>query len=145
MTTETVTPNARDFDLYVAVAVGGVIGALLRHLVSDLVPATVGGWPWATFLVNLSGALVLGLIARLSLSRRMRPFVITGVLGGYTTFSSYMVEAHGLVQVGKTGLALGYLFSSVIFGAAAVAVGLLVSTHAINLVTPEVREFEDEV
>lgn len=131
---------AKDFDLYVAVAIGGAIGASARYSMELAIPTASDGWPTATFLVNLSGAFILGMIVVLgdvffpdpklnALARRFRPFVVTGILGGYTTFSTYIVEAHGLMinnSDPKIGLGILYLVSSVILGLICVAAGMLV-------------------
>ncbi len=78
-----------------AVAVGGAIGALLRWLLDQ---AWVTGWPWPTLAVNLLGSLLLGVLtvlaARFALPGWVRPGVGTGLLGGFTTFSAYVVQVH---------------------------------------------------
>lgn len=125
-----------DFDLYVAVAIGGVIGAFSRHGLDLLIPVARDSWPTATFTVNISGAFILGVILVIareavpdpkssSVARRFRPFLVTGVLGGYTTFSTFMVESHGLVATGHAPMALLYIFGSLVTGVLAVALGLL--------------------
>ncbi|MEI8084347.1 MAG: fluoride efflux transporter CrcB [Actinomycetes bacterium] len=127
-----------DADLYLAVAIGGAIGAFGRHGLDLMIPSARDGWPTATFVVNISGAFVLGIvlvIARRALpdptsstvARRFRPLLITGVLGGYTTFSTFMVEAHGLVATDRSPLALLYVFGSLVAGVVAVAIGGLVA------------------
>lgn len=125
----------RDFDLYFAVAVGGAIGALARYSVDLLLPTATDEWPLATFIINLTGAFVLGCILEAAtnyasdptaseFSRRFRPFLITGVLGGYTTFSTFMVDAHGLVLSGRAPLALLYVFGSLVAGVILVMCGM---------------------
>ena len=127
----------RDVDLFVAVAIGGVIGALARHGVDLLFPTETDEWPLATFIINLTGAFILGVVLEAAiafapdpaanpLARRMRPFLITGVLGGYTTFSTYMVEAHGLVTSDRAPLALLYVFGSLVAGVICVVLGMKV-------------------
>ncbi len=125
----------RDLDLFVAVAIGGVIGALARHGVDLVFPTETDEWPLATFIINLTGAFILGVVleaaiafapdpAANSFARRLRPFLITGVLGGYTTFSTYMVEAHGLVTSDRAPLALLYVFGSLVAGVICVVLGM---------------------
>lgn len=125
------------FDLYVAVAVGGAIGAVCRNALEHLIPTATGGWPTATFIVNITGAFVLGVVLAIAVAkfpdptannvaRRFRPFVITGVLGGYTTFSTYMMETHSLLSENEVVLAGTYLIGSVVAGVATCLAGLAV-------------------
>lgn len=136
MTTATRTALARPDEVAV-VALGGVLGALARYAVSVLVPhADPVLWPWATFVVNLVGALALGVLlavvdarhahwsaTRPQRARLARPFLASGVLGGFTTFSTFSVEAVGLARAGSPGVAVLYAVASVILGVLAVAVG----------------------
>ena len=83
---------------YLAAALGGALGALGRWGVTEALPRDPAGWPWATLLVNLTGCLVLGLLLGLVFARSpdspwLRPFLGTGVLGGFTTFSAVSVAA----------------------------------------------------
>lgn len=105
------------------VAAGGAIGSLGRWAVG----LAASGAVWATLLVNLTGALAMGL-AVVWLSRGIthplaRPFLTVGVLGGWTTYSSFALDAHGLVGDGLLGL-LGYLVATIGLGVAAAAAGL---------------------
>jgi fluoride exporter len=105
----------------VAIFAGGVLGALARvwigrHLVTD-----DDQWPWAIFLINLSGAVVLAysvtrLQERLPQSTYRRPFLGTGFCGAFTTFSTMEVEILTLLRNGRVGLAIGYAAASVICG-----------------------------
>lgn len=124
-----------DVDLFVAVAIGGVIGAFARHAVDLVFPTATDQWPTATFIINLTGAFILGMVleaavafapdpAASTFARRLRPFLVTGVLGGYTTFSTYMVEAHGLMISGRSPLALLYVFASLLAGVVLVMLGM---------------------
>jgi CrcB protein len=115
---------------YLLAALGGALGALARWGVATALPHSPGGWPWATLLVNLTGCLLLGaLIAALTARSPeplwVRPLLAVGVLGGYTTYSAFAVEAVGLVEAGAPGLAAGYVLVSVIGGVLAVAAGAL--------------------
>jgi CrcB protein len=124
---------------YVAAALGGALGALGRWGVAEALPTGPGGWPWATLLVNLTGCLLLGLLLGLLFARRngspwLRPFLGTGVLGGYTTYSTFAVEVVQRADAADWGTAAGYLAASVLGGIAAAAGGIaagraLVSPH----------------
>lgn len=125
----------RATDLYVCAAVGGAIGAGSRYGMELLIPPLRDGWPTATFVVNLTGCLLLGLSLVIAkelapdphanlLARRLRPFLITGVLGGYTTFSTFAFEAQALLAGTGHDLALLYATASVLLGVGCVALGL---------------------
>ncbi len=97
---------------YFLVFVGGGIGACLRHA-CNLIGARVAvgsPWPWSTFLINVSGALLMGVVVevfamRNGASPQLRLLLATGILGGYTTFSTYALEIGLLLQRGQHGLA----------------------------------------
>jgi CrcB protein len=113
---------------YLLAALGGALGALARWGVSEALPASPGTWPWATLLVNLTGCFLLGVLLAVLASRSpepawARPFVAVGVLGGYTTYSTFAVDVVGMVENGAIGTALGYVLASVLGGVAAVAAG----------------------
>lgn len=115
---------------YVAAAVGGALGALARWGVSEALPHGSAGWPWATLLVNLAGCLVLGLLLGLVFAHShgspwLRPFLGTGVLGGFTTYSAFAVEIVQQADAGAWGTAAGYLTASVLGGVAASALGVV--------------------
>ncbi|MCZ2810988.1 fluoride efflux transporter CrcB [Modestobacter sp. VKM Ac-2979] len=114
---------------YVAAALGGVLGALARWGVAEALPSPAGSWPWATLLVNLTGCALIGALLALLLARHpdspwLRPFLATGVLGGYTTFSTFAVETVQLAEDGAVALAVGYVLVSVVGGVLAVVAGL---------------------
>jgi len=114
---------------YAAAALGGVLGALARWGVGQALPAGGGDWPWATVLVNLTGCLALGLLAATLFARHpahpwLRPFLGTGVLGGYTTFSTFGVDAVRLTDAGAALTAAGYVAVSVVGGVLAAAAGV---------------------
>jgi len=109
-----------------AVFAGGALGALARALLEDALSHAPGTWPWATFAVNVAGALLLGyavtrLQERLPLSAYRRPFLGTGICGGLTTFSAFQVELLQMLDAGHAALALGYATASIAAGAVAVA------------------------
>lgn len=120
---------------YLAAALGGALGALARWGVAEALPHRTGAWPWATLLVNLTGCLVLGLLIGLVFARSrssswLRPFLGTGVLGGFTTYSAFAVEAVQLADAGRAGTAAGYVAASVAGGVLAAALGLLAGRAA---------------
>ena len=118
---------AHDADLIPVVAVGGILGALTRAEIDALIPHATGEWPWSTFAINVLGAFVLGLLlqALLRVERRwVRPFAITGILGGFTTFSALSMQTRDMLANGSGGLALVYAVGSVIVGVGAVGLGI---------------------
>ncbi len=111
-----------------AIFAGGFLGAAARAALSQLLPATGAGWPWATFAVNVAASAVLGFaIARLGSHphRRMyaRAFVATGVCGGLSTFSTAVADVVRLAEHAGWGTAAGYAAASVAAGLAAVVAG----------------------
>ncbi|MGY1690066.1 fluoride efflux transporter CrcB [Geodermatophilus sp. SYSU D01105] len=115
---------------YVMAALGGVLGALARWGVTEALPSRPGTWPWATLLVNLTGCLVLGVLLGAVFAVHpdhpwLRPFLGTGVLGGYTTFSTFAVETVELVDVGAWGTAAAYVAASVLGGVLTAATGVV--------------------
>jgi CrcB protein len=114
---------------YLLAAVGGALGALARWEVATGLPPTPGGWPWATLLVNLTGCLLLGLLLGAVLARHpdrtwLRPLLATGVLGGYTTYSTFAVDVVRLADDGAWGTAAGYVVASAAGGVLAAAAGV---------------------
>ena len=114
------------------IAAGGALGAAARHGVSLGIPTGEGGLPWATLLVNVSGCLLIGVLMVLIVEARrvhrlVRPFLGVGVLGGYTTFSTYTVEAQVLIAAGRPGVALGYLVGTVAAALVAVQLGVVLT------------------
>ncbi|MFD2092615.1 fluoride efflux transporter CrcB [Blastococcus deserti] len=119
---------------YVLAALGGALGALARWGLAEGLPSP-GGWPVATLLVNLTGCLLLGALLAGLASRSpepswARPFLAVGVLGGYTTYSTFAVEVVRLVDDGAPALAAGYVVASVVGGVLAVALGASVVGRA---------------
>ncbi len=109
------------------VAGGGVIGSLGRAGAAAVLAGLPGAAAWATLLVNVVGALAIGLLASRLLAGApawwVRPFWITGVLGGFTTFSAYAMETGALLQAGAPVLAAAYLGGTVLAGIGAAALG----------------------
>ncbi len=90
-----------------AVSAGGALGALARYGLAVAWPHPDGSFPWPTFVVNVSGCLLIGaLMVTVGHRPLLRPFLGVGVLGGYTTFSAYTVEA---LRLAAPGTALAYL------------------------------------
>lgn len=103
------------------VALGGGVGAAARYGVSALVPVAPGQFPWATLCTNLSGSFLLGfalvlVVERLPPIRHLRPFLAAGVLGAFTTMSTFLVETALLVQGGNVATGLGYASATVVAG-----------------------------
>jgi len=108
-----------------AVALGGVLGAEARYGLSRMLPHQPAGFPWSTLLVNLTGCLLIGVLMTILLRlpdphRLVRPFLGTGMLGGYTTYSTFAVEVQQLVRQHRSGTAAGYLVATVLGCAVAV-------------------------
>jgi fluoride exporter len=110
------------------VAAGGVLGALCRYGLGVVVPAAPGHYPWTTFWVNVSGCALIGVLVVLvtegwpGTHPLLRPFLGTGFLGGYTTFSTYVVDVTRLADGGALGTAAVYLFGTL--------AGALLATYA---------------
>lgn len=100
---------------FLMVGLGGGLGAMLRYAVSCI--PYKGTFPVLTLVTNLTGAILIGFIVAVAGSRHLSEnsvlFLKTGVCGGYTTFSTFSLEAYQLFQNGRTDLALGYLILSV--------------------------------
>ena len=112
-----------------AVALGGGLGACARYeLALTFAPTSPPALPWVTLLINLSGSFVLGLVLTMVLdvwppTTYVRPFVGIGVLGGFTTFSTFVVESARLTGHGQVALALAYVAVSLAGGLVACALG----------------------
>ncbi len=112
------------------VALGGAIGSLLRYQATLIWPNPIGTFPTTVLLVNLVGCLVIGafmvIITELRTTHQLiRPLVGTGVLGGFTTFSTYSLDILQLVRTGHPGQALGYLSLTAVGAMVAVFVGMV--------------------
>ncbi len=117
---------------FLLVALGGALGASLRHVVNIAALKALGpGFPWATLTVNLVGSFAMGvfievLTRRYGSSNELRLFVATGVLGGFTTFSAFSLDFAALWQRGEVITAFGYVLTSVVGALLALFLGLWV-------------------
>jgi protein CrcB len=119
------------------IALGGIIGTVARAGIDRLIVSAPTQFPWATFLVNVTGALVLGFLLAVLLSRwpqhrLVRFFLVTGVCGAFTTFSTLVVDAELLVRHGRTPTAICYVMASVVVGLWAVWLGMVMGRRAAN-------------
>jgi CrcB protein len=120
---------------YLLVFVGGGIGASLRHTVNMVSARGLGtAFPWGTFIINISGSLAMGLIAgylafKGGASQPWRLFLMTGILGGYTTFSAFSLDAALLYERGEIAAALFYVLGSVVLSIAGLFAGLALMRH----------------
>jgi CrcB protein len=113
-----------------AVAAGGAFGAVSRYAISLAIPETSSGFPWATFLINITGSAVLGFLVTLlrdqfPRGRLARPLLGTGFIGAYTTFSTFTTEAVLLARAGHPVVAVAYVLASVVAGLAAAWAGMI--------------------
>ncbi len=115
-----------------AIFSGGFAGALARAELTEALPHNPGQWPWATFIVNIAGAFLLGYVTtrlqeRLPVSAYRRPLLGTGLCGALTTFSTMQLELLQMLEANRTGLAAAYALVSVSagFGGVAVATNLV--------------------
>ena len=123
------------FMSYLLVFIGGGLGASLRHAVNVGCARACGlNFPYGTFVINISGSLVMGLIAgylafKGEASQPWRLFVMTGILGGYTTFSAFSLDAVLLYERGELGVAAFYVVGSVALSIAGLVAGLALVRH----------------
>lgn len=116
--------------LLVAIAIGGALGSLARHLVATQVYHWTGaGFPWGTVAVNVAGSFVMGALAGAmallwSPSAELRAFLTVGFLGGFTTFSAFSMDAMLLIERGRADLAFAYMAGSVVVAVGALFAGL---------------------
>ncbi len=121
----------------VAIALGGAAGAVGRHLVGSAAAHVVGGsYPWGTFAVNAVGSFALGALAGLMAlawnpSPEMRAFLTVGLLGGFTTFSAFSLDAVLLAERGRSDLAAAYVVSTVVVSVGGLFAGLRLARLAL--------------
>jgi CrcB protein len=120
---------------YLLVFVGGGLGASLRHTVNMVFTRAFGtAFPYHTFFINVTGSIVMGLIAgylafKGEATQHWRLFLMTGILGGYTTFSAFSLDTALLYERGETWLALLYVLGSVVLSIAGLFGGLALVRH----------------
>jgi CrcB protein len=113
-----------------AVALGGALGSVARYLVVGQMTRWGGAaFPWGTLTVNVIGGLAIGVLAetialKWSVTQEMRLFLITGILGGFTTFSAFSLEVVALIDRGEQGAAVAYVIASVVLSVGAVFAGM---------------------
>jgi fluoride exporter len=120
---------------YLLVFIGGGLGSTLRHVVNIVCPRLFGAnFPYHTFIINITGSTVMGLIAgylafKGEASQSWRLFLMTGILGGYTTFSAFSLDAAVLYERGEIALALLYVLGSVVLSILGLFAGLALVRH----------------
>jgi CrcB protein len=136
------SPHARP--VLAAVSAGGAVGALCRYSLQVAFPHPVDGFAWATLAVNAFGCLLIGvlmaLITHVWTGRPLlRPFLGVGVLGGFTTFSTYAVDIHQAVTAGAARTALAYLMATLVAALVAVWTGSTLTGWAVTRKTRRTR------
>ena len=118
------------------VALGGALGASARYLVGVGAVRLLGhGFPWATLVVNVLGSLAMGALVVLLAQKdatRLEPLLMTGLLGGFTTFSAFSLDAVTLYERGQVGAAAGYVAVSVVFSIGALFAGMTLMKGALQ-------------
>jgi CrcB protein len=120
-----------------AIAAGGAIGAVARWAIGVALPPAGTGFPWATFLINVSGCALIGVLMVFVTDvfphrRLLRPFAGVGILGGFTTFSTYIVDIERRLTGGAAVIALVYLIVTVVAALAATYGGIVVTRAAVR-------------
>ncbi len=110
------------------VALGGALGASARYLTGIAATRLLGrGFPWGTLVVNIAGSFLMGVLVVILLqfsANRFAPFLMTGILGGFTTFSAFSLDVVTLYERGQGGLAIAYVLASVTLSIGALFAGL---------------------
>lgn len=117
-------------NMILSISVGAVIGALSRHYMMIWVARVLGtAFPWGTLFINVLGSLLMGVLIellalRFSLSQEIRTLLTVGILGSFTTFSTFSLDAALLIQRGDIAFAASYAFASVLVGIGALFIGI---------------------
>jgi CrcB protein len=132
----------RRWDVALVIAVGGAVGGAARWAMNEAIPPTPGRFPWSTFIENVAGCLLLAallvlLVEVLQPHRYVRPFLGVGVLGGFTTFSTYTNDARLLLADGYVPTALVYLVATLVAGLLATWLGLTLARAATGMLARE--------
>jgi fluoride exporter len=120
---------------YLLVFIGGGLGSSLRHTINMVSTRYLGtAFPYHTFIINITGSIVMGLIAgylafKGDAAQSWRLFLMTGILGGYTTFSAFSLDTAMLYERGEVGLAVAYVLGSVVISIAGLFAGLALVRH----------------
>jgi CrcB protein len=120
---------------YLLVFIGGGLGSTLRHIVNVVCPRFLGtAFPYHTFIINITGSTIMGLVAgylafKGEATQPWRLFLMTGILGGYTTFSAFSLDTALLYQRGEVALAAVYVIGSVVLSIAGLFGGLALVRH----------------
>ena len=135
-------------DILAVIAAGGAVGSAARYAVAEAIPHEPGTVAWSTSTVNVVGGFLLGLLMVFVLdvwppSRYLRPFFGVGVLGGFTTFSTYMLDAHALLAAGEVVAALTYVLGTLVVGLAAVWFGVFTARWLSTVPQRAARERDD--
>lgn len=117
------------------VALGGTAGTAARAYLEAALPAQAGGWPWTTFLINVVGSLALGVLLESLLRggddtgwrRAVRVGCGTGIVGGFTTYSTFVLEVERLLQGGHAAVGVLYALASVVAGLVAAGAGIAIA------------------
>lgn len=123
--------------LLIAVAAGGAIGASARYLLAGAIQRSLGSdFPWGIMAVNVVGCLAMGALTELmalrwSASPEVRALLTVGVLGGFTTFSSFALDTATLASRGSLTLPVGYVLGSVLLSVGGFYAGLLLVRHVL--------------
>lgn len=116
------------------VALGGAIGASLRYLTGVATIRAFGpGFPWGTLVVNVLGSAAMGALVVILAQKsgtRYAPFLMTGILGGFTTFSAFSLDALTIYERGQIGLAAAYVAASVVLSLSGIVAGLFLARLA---------------
>jgi CrcB protein len=123
------------------VSAGGAAGALARYGLARAWPAPPGGLPWATLVINVAGCLLIGVLVVLAgevwaAHPLARPFLGTGLLGGFTTFSAYAEQTRALLAAGRAAAGLGYLVGTLAAALCAVQLGIVATRWISRYVGP---------
>ena len=120
--------------LIVVIGTGSFIGGIFRYLLSLLVLSKTNSiFPFSTLIVNITGCfcigIIIGIFGKLPMTREWELFLVTGILGGFTTFSTFSNDTLSLFKEGHTGFALLYILASVILGLFATYIAYLLMKH----------------
>jgi len=135
--------------MYVWVALGSAIGGVMRYAISRMMEPVSQGIPWGTIVVNITGCFIIGYFGTVTLAGgrfaeppAVRIFVMVGICGGFTTFSSFSLQTFELLRTGRWGLALGNVLISVVVCLVAVGAGHRLAQRSVDRVA--IVQTEDE-